>query len=257
LEDPKRARKLLKPEDRLIISIDISSRGELIGLLKKIDGRVSTLKLGLELIYSQRLDIIKTVRSFGYRVMLDAKLMDIPNTVKKAAAAIGKLDVEMVTLHTLGGKNMMSDAVKTIKAQELERLKKRPLLMGVTILTSLDDGDMKGMGFNKGFKDTVPGLVKIAIDAGLDGIICSPNEVGIIRRDFGEGFYIATPGIRLAEDSSGDQKRINTPGQALKQGSDFLIVGRSITEKADVSGAVKLYLEKIESAVSGKYKNYL
>lgn len=249
MEDLKRARKLLKPEDRLIISIDISSRGELIGLLKKIGGKVSTLKLGLELIYSQGLDIIKTVKSFGYHVMLDAKLMDIPNTVKKAAAAIGKLDVEMVTLHTLGGKNMMSDAVKIIKTQELERLKKRPLLMGVTILTSLDDEDMQGMGFNKGFKDTVPGLVKIAIEAGLDGIICSPNEVGIIRRDFGEGFYIATPGIRLAEDSSGDQKRVNTPGQALKQGSDFLIVGRSITEKEDVCGAVKLYLEKIENAV--------
>ncbi len=247
----EKARKSLKPADRLIISIDISSKGGLIGLLKKIGGRVSTVKLGLELIYSQGLDIIKTVKSFGYRVMLDTKLMDIPNTVKKAAAAIGKLDIEMATIHTLGGKNMMSEAVKTLKAQEQERLKRKPLLMGVTILTSLDDSDLHEIGFKNGFRDTVPGLVKIAIKSGLDGIICSPNEVGMIRRDFGEGFYIATPGIRLAEDSSGDQKRVNTPGQALQQGSDFLVVGRSITEKADVSGTVKLYLEKIEAVAGG------
>lgn len=245
------ARKLLKPEDRLIISIDISSKSGLISLLKKIGGRVTTVKLGLELIYSQGLDIIKTVKSFGYRVMLDTKLMDIPNTIKKATAAIGKLDIGMITLHTLGGKNMMSQAAKTLKTQELESLKRKPLLMGVTILTSLDDNDMQEIGFKKGFRDTVSGLVKIAIESGLDGIICSPIEVGMIRSDFGEGFYIATPGIRLVEDSNGDQKRVNTPGQALKHGSDFLIVGRPITEKTDTGGAVELYLEKIEIASGG------
>ena len=245
------ARKLLKPGDRLIISIDVSNKSRLISMLKKIDGKVSTVKRGLELIYSQGLGIIKTVKSFGYRVMLDSKLMDIPNTVKKAAAAIGKLDVEMITLHTLGGKDMMSEAIQNLKIQETERLKRRPLLLGVTILTSLDDKDLGEMGFKNGFGNTVPGLVKIALEARLDGIICSPNEVKMIRNNFGEDFYIATPGIRLESDSSGDQKRINTPGQALIQGADFLVVGRSITEKADVGGAVKLYLEKIENAMGG------
>ena len=245
----ERARKLLKPGDRLIVSIDVSSKRKLISLLKKIGGRITTVKLGLELIYSLGLGIIETVKSFGYKVMLDGKLMDIPNTVAKAAVAIGKLDVEMITLHALGGKNMMSGAVENLKIQEAERLKKRPLLMGVTILTSLDDSDLEEMGFKSGFDHTVPGLVKLAIEAGLDGIVCSPNEVGTLRNDFGEGFYIATPGIRLAGDGSGDQKRVNTPGQALLQGADFLVVGRSITGKADVSGAVKLYLEKIEGAM--------
>ncbi len=232
--------------DRLIIVIDTNNKNEVISLCKKISGKVSTVKIGLELIYSVGLGIVDTIKSFGYKVMLDAKLFDIPNTVKSAAEAIGGLGVSAVTIHTLGGRQMLEQAREILEKQSESRAKFRPLLFGVTILTSLDDKDLKALGFREDFMYSVLNLAGVAIDAGTDGIICSPNEVKAIRKKFGNGFYIATPGIRLPEDAAGDQKRINTPEEAMSRGADFLIVGRSITTREDVGGTIDLYLEKIE-----------
>lgn len=232
--------------DRLIIVIDTNNKNEVISLCKKISGKVSTVKIGLELIYSVGLGIVDTIKSFGYKVMLDAKLFDIPNTVKSAAEAIGGLGVSAVTIHTLGGRQMLEQAREILEKQSESRAKFRPLLFGVTILTSLDDKDLKALGFREDFMYSVLNLAGVAIDAGTDGIICSPNEVEAIRKKFGNGFYIATPGIRLPEDAAGDQKRINTPEEAMSRGADFLIVGRSITTREDVGGTIDLYLEKIE-----------
>lgn len=232
--------------DRLIIVIDTNNKNEVISLCKKISGKVSTVKIGLELIYSVGLGIVDTIKSFGYKVMLDAKLFDIPNTVKSAAEAIGGLGVSAVTIHTLGGRQMLEQAREILEKQSESRAKFRPLLFGVTILTSLDDKDLKALGFREDFMYSVLNLAGVAIDAGTDGIICSPNEVEAIRKKFGTGFYIATPGIRLPEDAAVDQKRINTPEEAMSRGADFLIVGRSITTREDVGGTIDLYLEKIE-----------
>jgi len=232
--------------DRLIIVIDTNNKNEVISLCKKISGKVSTVKIGLELIYSVGLGIVDTIKSFGYKVMLDAKLFDIPNTVKSAAEAIGGLGVSAVTIHTLGGRQMLEQAREILEKQSESRAKFRPLLFGVTILTSLDDKDLKALGFREDFMYSVLNLAGVAIDAGTDGIICSPNEVKAIRKKFGNGFYIATPGIRLPEDAAGDQKRTNTPEEAMSRGADFLIVGRSITTREDVGGTIDLYLEKIE-----------
>lgn len=232
--------------DRLIIVIDTNNKNEVISLCKKISGKVSTVKIGLELIYSVGLGIVDTIKSFGYKVMLDAKLFDIPNTVKSAVEAIGGLGVSAVTIHTLGGRQMLEQAREILEKQSESRAKFRPLLFGVTILTSLDDKDLKALGFREDFMYSVLNLAGVAIDAGTDGIICSPNEVEAIRKKFGNGFYIATPGIRLPEDAAGDQKRINTPEEAMSRGADFLIVGRSITTREDVGGTIDLYLEKIE-----------
>lgn len=238
--------KKLSPKDRLIISVDTNKKIDVISLCKKIHGRVSTLKLGLELIYSLGPAVIGTVKSFGYKVMLDAKLMDIPNTIEGAVEAIGDLDVNMVTIHTLGGRRMLEIARETLEKQAEKRAKFRPLLFGVTILTSLDNKDLKTLGFKEDFSHSVLGLTGIAHESGIDGIICSPDEVEAVRKKFGTDFYIATPGIRLPEDSAGDQKRINTPEEAVSKGADFIIVGRSITTKKDIGGTIDLYLEKIE-----------
>lgn len=241
--------KRLSLKDRLIISVDTSSKSDVISLCKKIDGKVSTLKLGLELIYSVGLEVISVVKSFGYKVMLDAKLMDIPNTVEGALEAIGNLDASAVTIHTLGGRQMLKRAREILEKQARSRAKLRPLLFGVTILTSLDNKDLRALGFREDFFHSVSNLAGVALNAGMDGIICSPNEVEALRKKFGTDFYIATPGIRLPEDAGGDQKRISTPGDAISKGADFIIVGRSITASKDTDKTIDLYLKKIEEAL--------
>ncbi len=244
-----RVKKLL-PGDRLIISVDTGKKSEVISLCKMVGGKVSTLKIGLELIYSAGLEVVDTVKSFGYKVMLDAKLMDIPNTVGKAARAIGDLGVSAVTVHTLGGIQMLKKTREILEEQAKAGSRFRPLLFGVTILTSLDDGDLKALGFKEDFYHSVLNLTKIALDAGMDGVVCSPNEVEELRKKFGTGFYIATPGIRLPEDAKGDQKRISTPGEAISKGADFIVVGRSITTSKDIGKTVDSYLKEIERAIS-------
>ena len=239
----------LNPRDRLIISIDVSSEQQLISLCHRIDNNVTTLKLGLELIYSCGLKIIDTAKSFGYKVMLDAKLMDIPNTVSQAISAIAGLGVDKVTIHTLGGARMIMDAKEKAVAQAAKLSVFPPLIFGVTILTSLDNKDLEDMGFKGDYLSAVLGLAGQAINNGIDGIICSPNEVSQIRGSFGNNFYIATPGIRLEDDAAGDQKRISTPYAAIKNGADFIIAGRSVTSKENMHKTIKSILEDIERAL--------
>jgi len=239
-------RKILKPEDRLIVVIDVNKKNELTRLLSAIGGKVTTVKLGLEMIYSVGTGIVDIAKSFGYKVMLDAKLADIPNTIKGAARAIADLSPSILTAHILGGKKMLEAAVNSIEEHSRKNNNIKPMVFGVTILTSLDDTDLRNMGFSKGYLPTVKKLVGIALDAGIDGIVCSPQEVEPLRNQFGDDFYIATPGIRLAEDSSGDQKRVNTPEEAISSGADMIIVGRSITTKEDIGETIDIYLKKIK-----------
>jgi len=239
-------RRILKPEDRLIVVIDVNKKNELTRLLSAIGGKVTTVKLGLEMIYSVGIGIVDIAKSFGYKVMLDAKLADIPNTIKGAARAIADLSPSILTAHILGGKKMLEAAINSMEEHSRKNNNIKPMVFGVTILTSLDDTDLRNMGFSKGYLPTVKKLVGIALDAGIDGIVCSPQEVEPLRDQFGDDFYIATPGIRLAEDSSGDQKRVNTPEEAISSGADMIIVGRSITTKEDIGETIDIYLKKIK-----------
>jgi orotidine-5'-phosphate decarboxylase len=239
----------LVPRDRLIVSIDVSTEQQLISLCHSIDNNVTTLKLGLELIYSCGLKIIDTAKSFGYKVMLDSKLLDIPNTVSRAISAITCLGVDKVTIHTLGGARMIMDAKEKAAAQAEKLNIFPPLIFGVTILTSLDNKDLEAMGFKGDYLSAVLCLAGQAIDSGIDGIICSPNEVSLMRKNLGDNFYIASPGIRLEEDAADDQKRISTPYEAIKNGADFIIVGRPITAKENTGKTIKTILEDIERAL--------
>jgi orotidine-5'-phosphate decarboxylase len=241
--------KILKPEDRIIVVIDVNKKSELTRLLSAIGGKVSTVKLGLEMIYSVGLGIVDIAKSFGYNVMFDAKLMDIPNTIKGASGAISGLGPSIVTAHILGGKKMLEAAIDVMKEHSNRDHNIRPLLFGVTVLTSLDDSDLDAMGFKQGYLPTVKKLVGMALDAGIDGIVCSPQEVKPLRGEFGDDFYIATPGIRLAEDSNGDQKRVNTPEEAISSGADMIIVGRSITTKEDIGETIDIFLKKIKGVL--------
>jgi len=242
-------REKLRTKDRLIISIDVGKKSDVVSLCKKVNNKVTTLKIGLQLIYSLGLEVVSMVKSFGYKILLDAKLHDIPNTILGTCAAISKLNVDMITIHTLGGKDMLVKAKNYLASLQTKDKKFSPLLFGVTILTSLDDSDLKELGFDGGYLSSVINLASIARKSNLDGIICSPNEVRIMREKFGDDFYIATPGIRLAEEASEDQKRISTPKKAITDGADFIIVGRSITRKKNVGETVDIFLEKIEEAL--------
>ena len=242
-------KKDLKLADRLIAVIDVNKASALNTILAGIGGKVSTVKLGLEMIYSAGTGIVDIAKTSGYDVMLDAKLMDIPNTIRGASLAIAALGPSIVTIHALGGKKMIEASKEALKEQSDRDLALSPLLFGVTVLTSLDDGDLKDMGFKYGYKDIVRKLAGLALDGGADGIVCSPGEVRLLREEFGDDFFIATPGIRLKEDSAGDQKRINTPEEAISAGADMIIVGRSLTGKPDIGMAVDIFLEKIKNAL--------
>ncbi|MBC7334167.1 MAG: orotidine-5'-phosphate decarboxylase [Actinobacteria bacterium] len=243
-------RRKLKPEDRLIISLDTGSKETLVSLCRRIGGKVSILKIGLELIYNLGFDAINIVRSFGYKIFLDSKLLDIPNTVRGAISGIANLKPYMVTMHTLGGEEMLSAAVAFFKQRVASiRDSLPPLLFGVTVLTSLNDRDLSNIGFRESHLSLVCDLASIARKSGLDGVICSPNEVSIIREKYGDNFYIATPGIRLPEDLLNDQKRVGTPRKAISSGADFIIVGRSITSKKDIGNAIDRFLDEISGEV--------
>jgi orotidine-5'-phosphate decarboxylase len=242
-------KRKLRLRDRLIVVIDVDSKSRLMKILSRISGKISTVKLGLEMIYSAGIGVVDITKRSGYDVMLDAKIMDIPNTASRASSAIARLKPSMVTIHALGGRRMIEDSQRALKQQSEKELSIKPLLFGVTVLTSLDDRDLEEMGFSGGYIGTVKKLAGIALDAGVDGIICSPGEAGILRKEYGEDFFIATPGIRLEEDSPGDQKRFSTPEKAIQSGSDILIAGRSITGKEDMAGAVNFILGRIGNAL--------
>ena len=242
-------RKNIKIKDRLILSLDVPNRTEALEVLKKADNRISTIKVGLELIYNEGLGIVDLVKKSGYKVMLDAKLMDIPNTIAGAVRGISNLDASIITLHTFGGSSMIRTANDALALLSQQKNKNKPLFFGVTVLTSLDDNDLESFGFNIKYMDLVLNMAKIGIESGIDGIVCSPNEVGLLRKNLGKNFLIATPGIRLTEERTADQKRINTPEKAIRDGADFIIVGRSIIKSGDIKNTIELFLGKIESEV--------
>lgn len=242
-------RSILKTGDRLIVSVDVSSKQELISLCHKMQNRISTLKLGLEMIYSCGTGVVETAKSFGYKVMLDSKLMDIPNTVSQAVAAITRLGAHKITLHCLGGPKMIAEAKKMAIEQSGYLNCLPPLLFGVTILTSLDNNDLEKLGFESDFLGSVLKLAEMSVENGIDGIICSPNEVKTLREKLGGGFYIANPGIRLEHDDLNDQKRSSTPYNAIKNGADFIIVGRSITSKENIDEPLNIIFDEIERAL--------
>lgn len=243
---PKDLRKGLKNKDRLILSMDVPTKNQALMVLEELGNTITTVKIGLELIYNAGTEIIKAVTDSGYKVMLDAKLMDIPNTIAGALRGISKLGVDMVTLHTFGGPAMLKNAKEElIKASE-NKTNTMPLLFGVTVLTSLDNSDLNSFGFNLEYSAVIENLARIAIDNNIDGIICSPNEVSTLRKTFGNNFLIATPGIRLPDEETGDQKRFNTPEKALKDGADFIIVGRPILKSKNKRETVVKYLSRME-----------
>ena len=214
----------------VIIACDFDSAEKVFAFLDKFTGRKPFVKIGMELYYAEGPSIVREIKKRGHKIFLDLKLHDIPNTVKKSMAVLSRLDVDMTNLHAAGTGRMMEAAIEGLTREDGTR----PMLIAVTQLTSTDEETMKkDLLIDKPIADVVMHYAHNAKVAGLDGVVCSPLEAGKVHETCGAGFVTVTPGVRFADGDVGDQKRVMTPAEAKKIGSDYIVVGRPITAAAD------------------------
>ncbi|MCQ2911978.1 MAG: orotidine-5'-phosphate decarboxylase [Bacilli bacterium] len=214
----------------VIIACDFESKEKTLAFLDKFTGRKPYVKIGMELYYAGGPEIVREIKARGHKIFLDLKLHDIPNTVKKAMAVLSKLDVDMCNLHAGGTKPMMEAALVGLTREDGTR----PLLIAVTQLTSTDQEAMeRDLLIHEPIDKVVMHYAKNAQECGLDGVVCSPLEAGKVHDVCGEKFLTVTPGVRFADGDKGDQKRVMTPAEARKIGSDYIVVGRPITAAED------------------------
>jgi orotidine-5'-phosphate decarboxylase len=224
----------MKPYEKIIVALDVKTEKEALSLAKKLKGKVGVFKIGKELFTACGPSIVKKIQKAGGKVFLDLKFHDIPNTIAKAVAQAAKLGVYMLTVHTSGGYEMMQAAAKAAKENAVKG--KTPIILGVTVLTSLDDKALKDIGYKYNVAQTVLRLAKLAQKAGINGLVSSPKEVKILRKALGKNMVLVTPGIRPLLAAAGDQKRIMTPKDAIKSGADFMVIGRPITAYKNPAG---------------------
>ena len=214
------------------IACDFNSKADLMTFLDKFENedRKPFLKVGMELFYAEGPAIVKEIKARGHKIFLDLKLHDIPNTVKKAMAVLSALDVDICNLHAAGTAAMMEAALEGLTRADGTR----PLLIAVTQLTSTSEERMqKDLLIDRPLDEVVMHYAKNAKDAGLDGVVCSPLEAGKVKAVCGDAFLTVTPGVRFADGEVGDQVRVTTPAKARELGSDYIVVGRPITQAAD------------------------
>ena len=217
------------PRERLIFALDTGSCIEDTTLwVDRLKDHVGLFKVGKESFTYHGPELVRIIREKGCRVFLDLKFHDIPNTVAAAAAAAAALGVFMFNIHALGGKKMMADAVVSARRAAQEAGLPSPLVLAVTVLTSLNDDDLKGLGFGLSTRELVINLAKIAQDAGMDGVVASAGDIEDIRKVCGQDFVIVTPGIRGTVVANDDQKRTRTAKEAIASGADYIVVGRPI-----------------------------
>lgn len=214
----------------VIVACDFSSKEQTFEFLDKFKGRKPFVKIGMELFYAEGPEIVREIKRRGHKIFLDLKLHDIPNTVKKAMNVLSRLDVDMTNLHASGTKPMMKAALEGLTRPDGTR----PILIAVTQLTSTDQQTMEeDLLINEPIDKVVMHYAKNAAESGLDGVVCSPLEAGKVHSSCGDNFLTVTPGVRFADGDIGDQKRVMTPAEAKRIGSDYIVVGRPITAAAD------------------------
>lgn len=210
---------------KIIIALDFKDEATTLALVEQLEPALCRLKVGKELFVRCGPLLVKKLINKGFDVFLDLKFHDIPNTVAAACQASADMGVWMVNVHASGGRKMMQAAREAI-----EQSSHKPLLIGVTILTSLSRQDIAEVGLDIEPEEQVLRLANLANDSGLDGVVCSPQEAGILKREIGQDFCLVTPGVRPTGSEVGDQQRIMTPTKALTAGADYLVIGRPITE---------------------------
>jgi len=233
------------PKNRIIFALDVDHFAEAQHWVNLLKGHVEIFKVGKQLFTHAGPKVIDMVRQKGQKVFLDLKYHDIPNTVAKAGEEATKLNVTMFNLHALGGFEMMKKTVEASRATAKSLGIPKPLILAVTILTSMDEGALGEVGVQGPLLEEVERLALLASKAGVDGVIASPQEISVIRDRCGEKFLIITPGIRVPSDKKDDQKRTLTPREAISAGADYLVIGRPIREAKDPVEAVQKIIEDI------------
>ncbi len=218
----------MDPKEKIIIALDVGTKQEALALAEALtEARV--FKIGLELFTAEGPALVEEAVRLGKKPFLDLKYHDIPNTVAGAVRSATRKGVHMLTLHTSGGMEMMASAARAAQEESAGTGIERPVLLGVTVLTSLKDEELRRIGFAHAVAKQVLRLAVLAKASGLDGVVCSPHEIESIKRECGDDFLVVTPGIRPAWAAAQDQKRIMTPAEAISKGADYLVIGRPIT----------------------------
>ena len=235
----------MKRNSRLIVALDTSSRDRALDLVRELRSQVGVFKVGLELFTSAGPSIVKDLGALGVEVFLDLKFHDIPNTVARAVVEAARLGVALADLHLSGGTAMARRAVDERDAYcDLHRIR-RPALLGITVLTSLDAENLPVLGINRTPEHQVLALASLGREAGLDGVVASPREIAPLRREFGPDWIIVAPGIRPEGSTPDDQARTLTPREAAEAGADYLVVGRPITGAPDPGAATREILRAL------------
>ncbi|MBQ7324379.1 MAG: orotidine-5'-phosphate decarboxylase [Clostridia bacterium] len=220
----------------VIIACDFADKASVLAFLDKFTEEKPFVKIGMELFYAEGPAIVKEIKARGHKIFLDLKCHDIPNTVKKTMSVLSRLDVDMTNLHAAGASAMMKGALEGLTRPDGTR----PILIAVTQLTSTDQETMTNeLLIDRPVADVVLSYAKNAAASGLDGVVCSPLEAGIVHENCGKNFVTVTPGVRFADGDIGDQKRVMTPAAAKEIGSDYIVVGRPITAAADPVAAYR------------------
>jgi orotidine-5'-phosphate decarboxylase len=236
--------------EQLIVALDVASADAGARLAESLRGRVGLFKVGSEVFTAEGPLLARHLVASGHKVFLDLKFHDIPNTVKAAAREAAAMGVSIFNVHALGGHVMMQAALEGAREGAARGGRPRPLVVAVTVLTSLAAPDLDELGLRGGPEETVSRLARLALAAGLDGVVASAKEIEPIRRACGPGFVIITPGIRMPAAASHDQARIATPEAAIQAGASYLVVGRPITQAADPSAAAQEIVTEMEKALA-------
>ncbi|SHO58852.1 orotidine-5'-phosphate decarboxylase [Vibrio quintilis] len=218
-------------DPKVIVALDYNNQSEALRFVDRIDPTSCRLKVGKEMFTLFGPDFVRQLHQRDFSVFLDLKFHDIPNTCSKAVKAAADLGVWMVNVHASGGEQMMTAAREALVSYGDDK----PLLIGVTVLTSMSQSDLKSIGVDVTLQEHVSRLAKLTKNSGLDGIVCSAQEANYLKSEFGEKFKLVTPGIRPAGSDKGDQKRVMTPQEAIQAGSDYLVIGRPITQAKEPS----------------------
>lgn len=224
------------------MALDVGSLEEAVELVDALSSEVEVFKVGISPFIAFGNEILGKLESIGKKVFLDLKIHDIPNTVSNAARASVKKNVHMMNFHCLGGSSMLKAAVKGVRESSASPA---PILLGVTILTSMGEEDMRGLGLSGSVEDKVIELARMAAGAGLDGVVASAKEARRIKKEIGKDFLVVTPGVRPEWAAAGDQKRVLTPGEAIKEGADYIVVGRPVIQAADPLAAAGKIIDEI------------
>jgi orotidine-5'-phosphate decarboxylase len=231
------------PKNRLAVALDYPDAFQAMKLVDSLGQTCQWFKVGMELYYAAGNDIIRQLRDRGFDVFLDLKLHDIPNTVAGAVRSVTQTGAALLTIHASGGSAMMTAAAEAAKAPG------SPRLLAVTVLTSMDANELAGIGVSNSPAEQVLRLARLAQASGIDGMVCSPEEVAALRRETGPSTLLVVPGIRPAGTAQDDQKRIATPAQAIAEGASMLVVGRPITRATDPAEAARAILREMNSEI--------